>query len=75
MVSFWVCEIDLVVFGMRLGGKFLGMRKRLGRFGDAKLTWSFLGCGSVVSFLVCEIDLVVLAMRKRLGHFRDAGRW
>ena len=24
MVSFWVCEKDLVVFGMRLGGKFLG---------------------------------------------------
>ena len=41
MVSFLVCEKDLVVFGMqvggkflgaRLGGKFLGMGKRLGRF-------------------------------------------
>ena len=41
MVSLWVCEKDLVVFGMRLGGKFLGVRlggkflgmgKRLGRF-------------------------------------------
>ena len=68
---------------MRLGGKFLGMRKRLGLFGDAKLTWSFLGCDSVVSFLVCEIDLVIFGMQvggkffgmRGLGRFRDAARW
>ena len=42
----------------------------LGRFGDAKLTWSFLGCGSVVSFWVLgdkflgmRVDLVVFGMQ------------
>ena len=42
MVSFWVWEIDLVVFGMQVGGKFLGARLG-GKFLGVRLGGKSLG--------------------------------